>query len=143
MSAPLPNPRSAYDQVGGLYYFGRMIDKIRLHQAGKLPEDYHSNLGKGFDARCSHFLRISYQALVDRIAEIPASDDDELLEWCYKQGQRPDDEDIEVWNGFMSKRGWKDDGTPTLERRKAEAGASDRDDIQTFFQMLDLDEGRL
>lgn len=27
-------PRSAYDQVGGIVYFARMLDKIRLHAAG-------------------------------------------------------------------------------------------------------------
>ena len=30
-------PRSAYDRVGGLVYFARMLDKIRLFAAGKLP----------------------------------------------------------------------------------------------------------
>ena len=142
MSEPIPGLRGPSAPVGGIVHFGRMIDKIRLRQAGKLPEAYLANLGKGFDARCVHFLRISYTGLADRVAEGPASDE-ELLEWAFKQGQRPDDEDIEVWNGFLSKRGWRDEATSTLEARKAAAGASHRDDIQTFFQLLDLDEGRL
>jgi hypothetical protein len=142
MSEPIPGLRSPADMVGGIVYFGRMIDKIRLHQAGKLGVDYVPNLGKGFDARCVHFLRISYQALVDRVAEWTASDD-ELLEWAFQNGQRPDDEDIEVWNGFLSKRGWNDEGSPTLKKRKAEAGVPEREDIQTFFQFIDFDEGRL
>lgn len=142
MSQPIAGLRSPSEQVGGIVFFGRMIDKIRLHQAGKLPADYHANLGKGFDGRCVHFLRISYQDLVDRMAEASASDD-ELLEWAIMQGVRPDDEDIEVWNGFMTKRGWKDEATELLEQRKAEAGVAHRDDIQTFFQIIDLGEGRL
>ena len=45
----VPGLRSAYDQVGGIVHFGRMLDKIRLHAAGKLPADYRENLGIGFD----------------------------------------------------------------------------------------------
>jgi hypothetical protein len=33
--------RSPYQKLGGLYHFGRMLDKIRLHQAGQLPTEYH------------------------------------------------------------------------------------------------------
>jgi len=36
----IPELRSPYDKVDGLVYFGRMIDKIRLHTAGKLPAEY-------------------------------------------------------------------------------------------------------
>ena len=40
--------RSPRVVVGGLVYFGRMVDKVRLEQAGKLPEDYRANLGEGW-----------------------------------------------------------------------------------------------
>ena len=33
----IPGLRSPYDTVGGIVQFGRMLDKIRLHAAGKLP----------------------------------------------------------------------------------------------------------
>ena len=39
----VPGLRSSYDKVGGIVYFGRMLDKIRLNAADKLPKDY--NLG--------------------------------------------------------------------------------------------------
>jgi len=39
--------RSPSEKVGGLFYFGRMLDKIRFHAKGELPPDYHQNLGKG------------------------------------------------------------------------------------------------
>ena len=41
----IPGLRSCYDKVGRLIYFGRMLDKIRLHAAGQLPPDYVENLG--------------------------------------------------------------------------------------------------
>jgi hypothetical protein len=44
-------PRSTFDLTGGIVYFARMIDKIRLHAAGKVRPDFHANLGDGFDGR--------------------------------------------------------------------------------------------
>ena len=41
--------RSPSEKVGGLFYFGRMLDKIRRHAKGELRSDYHANLGKDFD----------------------------------------------------------------------------------------------
>ena len=59
--------RSPSEKVGGLFYFGRMLDKIRLHAKGELPSDYHANLGKGFDEKCANFLRTNYDQLVERV----------------------------------------------------------------------------
>ena len=42
----------------------------------------------------------------------------------------------------MRKRGWNDEVSRTLKRRKQEAGMSDRSDIETAFQFIDADEGR-
>ena len=35
---PTQFPRSPYDAVKGLAYFPRMLDKIRINAAGRLPE---------------------------------------------------------------------------------------------------------
>lgn len=142
MSEKIPGLRSPADQVSGLVYFGRMVDKIRLHQAGKLPEAYQSNLGTGFDERCIRFLRISYQDLVDRV-KASGDSDEQLLEWALNEGRHPDEEDIEIWNGFMTKRGMKDEASERVATRKAEYGLTDRADIETMFQFIDADEGRL
>jgi hypothetical protein len=40
MPNAIPGLRSCYDKVGRLIYFGRMLDKIRLHAAGQLPPEY-------------------------------------------------------------------------------------------------------
>ena len=139
MSEPIPGLRSPADMVGGLVYFGRMIDKIRLHSAGKLPASHHA--GGGFDDRCVHFLRVSYQDLVDRVRTANGTDE-ELLDWALNEGRHPDDEEIEIWNEFMRKRGWKDEASAKLAERKANDGFSDRADIETMFQYIDADEGR-
>ena len=132
--------RSPYIQCGGIYYFARMLDKIRLHAASHLPIDYQANLGGGFDARCLSFLWIEYAPLVERVKQ--GGTDDEILDWAFNQGRTPNAEDIEIWNDFMRKRGWNDEMSERLAQRKRESGISDRDDIQTFFDYIDIDEGR-
>ena len=37
--------RSAYETIGSVVYFGRMLDKIRLHAVGALPFEYQALLG--------------------------------------------------------------------------------------------------
>jgi gluconokinase len=135
---PLRSPR---ERVGSLFYFGRMLDKIRMHSKGELPTDYHPNLGKGFDEKCVKFLRIHYDQLVDRVKQ--GGTDEEILQWCFDNGRRPNEYNIYAWNEFMRKRGWNDEVSEILKRRKTEAGMSDRSDIQTAFQFIDADEGRL
>ena len=138
----IPNLRSPREKVGGLYHFGRMLDKIRLHAAGKLPADYIPNLGVGFDGKCLSFLHIDYAALVARVAQ--GGTDEELLAWCFEQGRKPTDVEIMVWNAFMSKRGWNDEASAVLQERIPQhEGLAGRTDIQTFFDLIDADEGRL
>ena len=133
--------RSPASQVGGIVYFGRMIDKIREHYKGHLPSDYQANLGRGFDASCSTFLRVDYHQLTERVKE--GGSDNEILQWCFDVGHRPTQDEIYVWNEFMRKRGWNDELSEILKRRKKEAGMAGRSEIQTMFTFIDADEGRL
>lgn len=136
----IPGLRSPYDTVNGLVYFGRMLDKIRLHKAGKLPPDYIENLGDGFDLRCCKLLKVPYEAIKARTLE--GGTDEEILAWAEKTGRALDAEDKEVWNDFMKKRGWNDAAHERLVFRLKEANAADRTDIQTMFDYIDWDEGR-
>ena len=132
----VPGLRSSYEKVGGIVFFGRMLDKIRLHARGKLPSDY--NRGIGFDGRCTRFLHVDYDPLVRRT--LAGGTDEELLEWCFQNGRRPGEEDILVWNAFLAKRGWRDDASDELQMMKEKRGFGRRDDIQTFFDFHKADE---
>lgn len=129
--------------TNGMLYFPRMLDKIRLHARGELPEDYHDNLGaaKAADGICCNFLRVEYGDLRDRV--LKGATDEEIQEWCFERGRRLNDADLFVWNGFASKLGWRDSVTPRLEERKKEMGIANRDDIQCIPDLIDFDEGRL
>jgi gluconokinase len=133
--------RSPNETVGGLVYFGRMLDKIRASDLGELPSEYQANLGAGFDRECCEFLGVNYDGIVARVRE--GRPDDEILAWCREAGRPRTERDIFVWNEFMRKRGWNDEVSEMVVRRKAEAGMTERSDIQTSFQFIDADEGRL
>ena len=137
----IPNLRSPRALVGGLVYFGRMLDKVRIHAEGRLPEDYHANLGSGFDGRCADFLGVPYEAIVERTKM--GGGDEEILAWCYQKGVRPSDEQVEVWNDFCRKRGWKDSASSILAARKVSLGLEDRQEIETFFDLIEADESEL
>lgn len=132
----MPGLRGSYETVHEVVFFGRMLDKIRLHAQGQLPADY--NRGVGFDGRTCRFLRVDYEKLVSRVLQ--GGTDEEILEWCYRQGRRPSEEEIFVWNAFMRKRGWRDDVSEWLLQQKQARGWEQRDDIQTAFDFHIADE---
>jgi gluconokinase len=93
-----------------------------------------------FDDRICKLLDVSFEALSERTLQ--GGTDEEILEWCFQNGRKPDAEHIEIFNGFMHKRGWRDVATPGFIQQKAEAGLAHRDDLVTFFDLMDVEEGR-
>ena len=136
----MPYPRSPSDQEGGLYYFPRMIDKIRLHLKEDLPDDYRKQFGNGFDARCCSFLRVNHADLIQQVQN--GKNDAEILAWCFDNGRHASEDDILMFNDFLSKRGWRDSASDYVSEIKSAHNISDRDDIQTFFDLIEIDEGR-
>jgi gluconokinase len=106
-----------------------------------LPPGYEEHLGGGFDERCLNLLGVKYEDVKQRVA---AGDADEaVLDWCLANGRKPTEEDIEVWSGFMMKRGWRDEASERIVFRLKEAGLEARDlDCATMFDFIDLDEDR-
>jgi gluconokinase len=138
----IPGLRSPYARVGGLVYFGRMLDKLRLKERGTLPSDY--NVGTRdwyfFDARCVRFLGVRYADLRNRA--LANGSDLQVLRWCFKNGCKRTREEIDIWNTFMIKRGWRDEASSGLKEAKLEANLGRRKDIATWFDLFDADEGR-
>jgi gluconokinase len=139
----MQTPRSDYIETKGLIYFARMLDKIRLKARGELPPDYFVGADDDptmFDARCTRFLGVDYEELAARTLQ--GGSNEEMLEWCFKHGRKPSEEEIEIWNAFLAKRGWRDDGSAELAAAKKRGGLADRDDIQTWVDLHDVEEGR-
>lgn len=141
----IPGLRSPSAQVVGLVYFGRMLDKIRLASTGKLPPAWQAARGtamkNSFDDRCCRFLRIDYAAIEAETLRGDKSDE-QLLEWAFKNGRKPTEDEIEIWNNFMMKRGWRDTATERVHTRLAEIGLPPGT-VETMFEFIDLDEGRV
>ncbi len=143
--ANVPGLRSPYSKVGRLVYFGRMLDKIRLHARGQLPPAYHANLGDSkpgmFDTRCCTFLRVTFAEITRRTLE--GGGDEDVLEWAEGKGGRRTDEECLIWNAFLMKRGWRDhaDNVQHLRRLAEKEGLSGKG-IETHFDFIDFDEGR-
>lgn len=135
----VPGLRSTYGKVGRLVYVGRMFDKIRLHAAGRLPAEYHANLGGGFDGRACSFLGVGYADLRERV--LRGGSDEEILAWCHERGGSRTDDQCLWWNSFLMKRGWRDEATPLLRQRAVEFGLADKP-IETWFDLIESDEGR-
>jgi hypothetical protein len=133
-------PRSPYDREGGLVYFPRLVGKIRMHLGGELPADYHANLGAGFDLRCCEFLHVDYDTLAAKVRE--GGSDEDLLEWCFATGRRPQEGEIFMWNEYLRKCGWNDHYSERLRTRLEGLGMAGRTDIQTMFDLIEVDEGR-
>jgi hypothetical protein len=135
--------RSPYEVIGGIVYFGRMVDKIRLQAAGALPSAYHSSLGnaspRSLDGYCCRFLQIDYSALAAQ--SLQGGTDESLFQWACQVGRKPSDKDAEIWNAFMQKRGWRDETSGRLREQTLKAGMTDRG-VSTFFDFFDADEGR-
>jgi gluconokinase len=140
----MQTPYSDYRKTKGLIYFARMLDKIRLNAEGRLAPDYFVGVDDdptSFDARCTRFLGINYDELVARTLE--GGSDEEILDWCFEHGRKPGEEEILIWNEFISKRGWRDEASDDLQAAKKRNGWEDRDDIQTWVDLHDAEEGRL
>ena len=139
----VPGLRSCYDKTGRLVYFGRMLDKIRLHAAGKLPPEYVANLGDGrinqFDGRMCRFLGVCYDDLKSRA--LAGATDAEVLAWAEAHGTPRTDEECHIWNRFLVKLGWRDERSAVLPERIRLSGLEGKP-IETVVDHIEFDEGR-
>lgn len=143
MFAPIEGLRSPYDQnAGGLHHLGRMLDKMRLKAAGKLPEDFQRNYGLSFglDGQLCGFLGVEFTAIEARVLQ--GGTDAEIAEWIFSQGLRPNRQQARVWNEYIRKLGWNDRGAAVIAKVKQESGLTHRDDIETIFDGIEALEGR-
>lgn len=133
--------KGCYDKTRGIFYFARMCSKIRLHAEGKLPETYHEYLGAGFDGRTCRYLAVRYEDVKAQV--LAGGSDEEVLEWCLTHGRRLTNEEVLIYNSFMSKRGWHDDESAEfIPDMIKHYGLPDNGTVHTDFDLIEMDEGR-
>jgi gluconokinase len=76
------------------------------------------------------------------VLQHPHATQDEILVWAESAGRKLSTNDIEIWNGFMTKRGWRDEANEVLVRRLKENGLTAEAGVDTMFDYIEVDEGR-
>ena len=130
-------PRSPYDEVGGITFLPRSIDKMRALIAGTVgPYNAKTGVSTGvFDL---------FGVTADEFEQIVKDNatDDAVLQ-ALNARRTPTPEAIADWNRRAITRGPTDEAGWARHRKMLEdAGYGDRTDIVTTYDRLDLDDGR-
>lgn len=130
--------------MAGWIYLPRLLDKIRLAEAGKLHADYQPNyLYNGFDAKWLETAGLNAEEFVAVVKGTIT--DGEMADWV-RENVEVDASTRDLFNDAVGNYGADESNTELRERlaqRKAEAGMADRDDVRCFVDFIDADEGRL
>ncbi|MBL9138477.1 MAG: DUF5069 domain-containing protein [Verrucomicrobiales bacterium] len=135
-------PRSPRETMCGWAYLPRLIDKVRLHLAGKLHSDYQANFGKGFDGLWLERAGLTLEQFVDVVRGTIT--DGQVADWVAKNVRKTEAEKRAHAERLFGSP--PPDDTAAQERlkmRKEQAGIAHREDIKTFVDVIDADEKRL
>ena len=132
-------PRSPYANLGPYIFLARTLDKGRAHNAAKLGE-YKYNCP--LDMILFEFLRIDHEEFAEAAKE--RKTDEEMLSWVEENAENKHSlEEIEAFNKkFQDRRPDTPEKQEYFNERVAEL-APGRTDIETWFDLLDSDEGRI
>ena len=127
-------PRSGRVRLGGFVHLPRLLDKARASLAGKIGE-YHYNCP--LDQHFFKFTGISHEALLEEVKL--GRSDSEMIAWIRAHSPRLPSE-VNAWSAWMSTHGPGGSGGHEWFGEVLKANAADRDDVQSFFDLLDLDD---
>ena len=133
----LPSPYLPYKN--GLMHLPRFIAKIRIHLSEGLPKSYRRNFTRGFDGFLCLHLGVEPQRVIDAVAN---SISDHSL-YIALEKLFPKDLKVAIWNRKLVQMGMSEMGQETLHQAKRNMGIQDRDDIISFCDIIEIDEGRL
>ena len=138
-------PRSPKEQVGGLCHLGRLIDKVRMRNAGQI-QDYNY-LTVGFDKYLLDKLEIKGEDFEKRVLQ--GGTDSEIAEWVRVNGKALTDEEKAEWNNMVLTFGPKAPMAQQAFDKNLAAIAQKRGvtveqlpSIKTWFELIEHDEGR-
>lgn len=135
-------PRSARETMCGWMHLPRFIDKVRLHLAGKLHEDYQPNFCKGFDGLWLELSGVKADEFIEVVRR--SITDGEVCDWVLKNVKQPDSVKADQKQRMMNYPAADDPNAQArLKMRKENAGLAHRDDIKNFVDFIDADEKRI
>lgn len=136
------NLRSPYDRsVAGVCYWARVIDKIRLHRDGELPEEYCGVLGHklGTDGQFLGHFGVTFEQVTEAVL---SKDDTALADWL-EVAVEDFPAKKEAWNELAPELG--KDGTAMARAFKYAVRKYFPDNkppagVGTIFELIDFDE---
>jgi hypothetical protein len=129
-------PRSPRVRLGGYVILPRMLDKGRATIAGKQGE-YHYDCPT--DQRFLTFVGISAEPLKKQLAA--GKSDSEILQWIEKNAKHQRTEaEIAAWSAHCEHRAPSDTESREWFNGEHAKLAPKREDIVTYFDLLDLDD---
>ena len=135
-------PRSPREVMAGWTFLPRFVDKIRLHLAGKLHEDYQENFCKGFDGRWLKAADVDAQKFIEIVKN--SITDGEVCDWVRQNVNKPESVKTAHREQLLNHPPKNDaESQARLKMRKEQSGLSHRDDVQTFVDYIDADEKRI
>lgn len=130
-------PRSPRTRLGGYVILPRMLDKGRAELAGTNGE-YHFNCP--LDQHFLNFAGIDPAALKEQLAT--GKGDGEILNWITENStKKPNELEIAVWSAYVERRVPSDiESRAHVNEAQTALRAQHREDIGTWFDLLDLDD---
>jgi len=129
-------PRSPRVRLGGFVVLPRMLDKGRATIAGKNGE---YNYACPLDQRFLEFAGIDPEALKKQLSTDKG--DGEILEWIQNNSTtRPRPIEIAAWSALQEQRVPTDPEARAFFNELHSKVAQHREDIATWFDLLDLDD---
>jgi hypothetical protein len=131
-------PRSPRERLAGLNMLARTIDKARAKQADSLgPYIFDCSM----DRRLFEALRTDGDEFFAVVAE--TEDDARVVSWLSRTGHMPTGAVIDALNADIDTWAPKNDDARARFERQRDEIAPGRRDVQTWTDLIDLEEGRL
>ena len=129
-------PRSPRVRLGGFVVLPRILDKCRATIAGKNGE---YNFNCPLDQRFFGFLQVDAEAFKAEVQK--GKGDGEMLAWVLQNAKAKRSlVEMIVWSKMESKRVPADVETREFFQKLHKDAAPNREDIATWFDLLDLDD---
>jgi hypothetical protein len=129
-------PRSPRVRLGGYVILPRMLDKGRA-TINKTPGEYHFDCP--LDGRFLEFVGLKAEPVKKQLAQ--GKGDGEMLAWIEANAKfKRSPIEIAAWSAFMEQRGPADMETRKFFSEMQAAVAPKREDVATWFDLLDIDD---